>query len=305
MIDKLLLATGVAITPGISNIQPNNATQPIQITESANGYISTNINFYQNESYDQDNKLIGNYYYIKYLNNNPLNINGNTFNLIGYQYTHIDVGSETAYQIIDYYIETSFNNFTFNEIELIFNGLYNNYGPYQPYYEEYSFSYLNEDNASIEYLFNNDTYTIQALDNARNVNTFIEFDGSDQDVLQATADLKGNEQAKHYRWRTRWNIDFDYENEEFNPYSFITATSDIYTSIKVNYTYTRIVDMNYSVIDIPGLMFTILGMPFAWLSTAFDLTIFPGTPYAINLSHIFFAVIGALILIVILKKVLK
>lgn len=58
------------------------------------------------------------------------------------------------------------------------------------------------------------------------------------------------------------------------------------------------------IVDIPGLMFTILGMPFAWLSQAFNLTIFPGTPYALNLSHIFIVIVASLILIVIIKKLL-
>lgn len=59
------------------------------------------------------------------------------------------------------------------------------------------------------------------------------------------------------------------------------------------------------VIDIPGLIFTILGMPFAWMSTAFNFTLFPGTPYAINISHIVLAIVTAGILLFIIKKVLK
>lgn len=59
------------------------------------------------------------------------------------------------------------------------------------------------------------------------------------------------------------------------------------------------------IVDIPGLMFTILGMPFAWFSQAFNLTIFPGTVYEINLSHIFIVIIASLLLIVLLKKILK
>lgn len=65
-------------------------------------------------------------------------------------------------------------------------------------------------------------------------------------------------------------------------------------------------DIHYTeIVDIPGLLLTILGMPFAFVSQAFDLTVFPGTPYAVNLSHIFLAIIAAGILIFIIKKVLK
>lgn len=62
---------------------------------------------------------------------------------------------------------------------------------------------------------------------------------------------------------------------------------------------------NIEVIDIPGLLFTILGMPFAFISQAFNLTIFPGTAYELNLTHIFLALIVSGIIIFIIKKVLK
>lgn len=62
---------------------------------------------------------------------------------------------------------------------------------------------------------------------------------------------------------------------------------------------------NVEVIDLPGLMFEVLGMPFAWISTAFNFTIFPGTQYAVNISHILMAVVIGLIGIYIVKKFIK
>lgn len=59
------------------------------------------------------------------------------------------------------------------------------------------------------------------------------------------------------------------------------------------------------IVDIPGLMFTILGMPFAWLSQAFNLTIFPGTPYAINIARLMIVIISSLMLLIIIKKLIK
>lgn len=59
------------------------------------------------------------------------------------------------------------------------------------------------------------------------------------------------------------------------------------------------------VVDIPGLMFTILGMPFTWLSTAFNLTIFSGTPYAVNISNLLLAILGVLIFIFLLKLFIR
>lgn len=62
------------------------------------------------------------------------------------------------------------------------------------------------------------------------------------------------------------------------------------------------------VVDIPQLMFTILTLPFAFISQAFNLTLFPGTPYAINISNLIVCLIAVFLLIFVLniiKKVLK
>lgn len=59
------------------------------------------------------------------------------------------------------------------------------------------------------------------------------------------------------------------------------------------------------VIDIPDIMFTLLGMPFAFYSTAFNLTLFPGTAYAINIADVVWAIIGSLIIIIIIKVLFK
>ena len=58
---------------------------------------------------------------------------------------------------------------------------------------------------------------------------------------------------------------------------------------------------NYEVIDIPSLLFTILTMPFAFISQAFNLTLFPGTPYQINISNLFLTILAILIFVFIVK----
>lgn len=60
-----------------------------------------------------------------------------------------------------------------------------------------------------------------------------------------------------------------------------------------------------SVIDIPGLMFTILTLPFTFFTQAFDLTLFSGTPYAINISDVLVAIICILLLIYIIKLIMS
>ena len=59
------------------------------------------------------------------------------------------------------------------------------------------------------------------------------------------------------------------------------------------------------VVDIPGTMIYVLGMPFTFISTAFNLTIFPGTPYQINLSMLFLSIIAILVFVFLLKVILN
>ena len=63
--------------------------------------------------------------------------------------------------------------------------------------------------------------------------------------------------------------------------------------------------LDYEVIDLPGLMFDILGMPFAWLSIAFNFTLFEGTPYAINISTLLLGLLVSLIALIIFRIIMK
>lgn len=61
----------------------------------------------------------------------------------------------------------------------------------------------------------------------------------------------------------------------------------------------------YEVVDIPGVMFYILTMPFTFVSQAFNLTLFVGTPYQINISNLFLAILAMLIFIWIIKLIVQ
>lgn len=78
---------------------------------------------------------------------------------------------------------------------------------------------------------------------------------------------------------------------------------------QLHYEINVIVDVPQSgtgeIIDIPGMMLMVLGMPFTFIAQAFDLTIFPGTYYQVNLAHIALAVLGAGLIIFVFKKFLK
>ena len=62
---------------------------------------------------------------------------------------------------------------------------------------------------------------------------------------------------------------------------------------------------NTEIVDIPGTMIYILGMPFTFISTAFNITIFPGTPYQVNLSTLFLSIIAVLVFVFLLKIILN
>ena len=52
-------------------------------------------------------------------------------------------------------------------------------------------------------------------------------------------------------------------------------------------------------------MFNILAMPFAFYSQAFNLTLFSGTPYAINIGDVIMFIISLVILITIIKIIIS
>ena len=63
--------------------------------------------------------------------------------------------------------------------------------------------------------------------------------------------------------------------------------------------------IHQEIIDIPGLMFTILTLPFSFISQGFNLTIFPNTPYQINFSNLFLTIISVFMILWIIKRILK
>lgn len=61
----------------------------------------------------------------------------------------------------------------------------------------------------------------------------------------------------------------------------------------------------YEYIDIPGLMYTVLTLPFTFISQAFNITIFVGTPYQVNIGALVISIVGALIMIFLIRMILK
>lgn len=102
---------------------------------------------------------------------------------------------------------------------------------------------------------------------------------------------------------------------EYDPFNNTTTTittelipiaSEYYTTDNPIISGTNVIpDGSYEVIDIPDLMWEILTMPFAFVSQAFNLTLFPGTPYQINISNLFLSIIAIIVFIWLITFFLK
>ena len=76
------------------------------------------------------------------------------------------------------------------------------------------------------------------------------------------------------------------------------------SSFTVNGTYV-IPTGTTEVVDIPSIMFDVLTMPFTFISIAFNLTLFPGTPYQINISNLFLILIAVAVFAFLMSILLK
>ena len=287
----------------------NNTWVPQTHRDTSN--IQTYGNIISSETFDANNNLtLGKYYAIKEFTN-TMEVGEATITGKGYQYTYYTTADEGyANQKIEYYFKVDYSQDTdlrYEDINLYLKGNINPNG-YDMYWEEYNLYAQTGTITAIDTFLATTTYTFSNLEALRTT-PITQITSSSQTI--DTVDTYCNITIpKNILSKPKYiKISYIYEvGEEFTnitPMNMIATTKNIWTTCSGGYTYSYDVQYNYEVVDIPGLLFTILGMPFAWLSTAFNLTIFPGTPYAINISHLMFAVIGALILIVILKKIIK
>lgn len=76
-------------------------------------------------------------------------------------------------------------------------------------------------------------------------------------------------------------------------------------SFKVNIYNASPIGNPSEVIDLPTLLFTILTLPFTFITQAFNLTLFSGTIYEINFGDIILFILIGLILVFLVKMILK
>lgn len=94
----------------------------------------------------------------------------------------------------------------------------------------------------------------------------------------------------------KWNMTFSE--------STISLYALDYTMQTTNVTLTSNLIANtisYEVIDIPGLMLYILSMPWTFISQAFNVTLFPNTPYQVNIANLFKGVLAIMSVLFIIK----
>lgn len=89
-------------------------------------------------------------------------------------------------------------------------------------------------------------------------------------------------------WSVEANQTLDALNFNFDNFAIIMKTTDAV--------------IEQEVIDVPGLMFDVLTMPFTFWSGAFNLTLFPGTPYQLNISSLLLALLAVAIFVFLIKK---
>lgn len=106
-----------------------------------------------------------------------------------------------------------------------------------------------------------------------------------------------------FTWRdvsNNFNGDHGSINYCFNQsISFISTIENGHTSFNGDHGATLkykyyINNPTYEVIDLPNVMLSILTMPFTFFSQAFNLTLFPNTPYALNVGHTILIIVGVI-----------
>lgn len=216
-----------------------------------------------------------------------------------YAYIYTKITPKISINYVDYYNNgTDYSNY-FNSLTEI-NAI------------EYDF-YRSMPNASLNSVMELTTLTAsnyQYLEDSWNTENFDSRINYSNDVAdfgnEIVYDYNIMQQATYFLARIYIRNSYD-TNEEYTDIP-LDASLFIYDPKSTSGNYRWSVDTssaNYEVIDVGGLLLTILAMPFAWISTAFNYTFWAGTPYALNVGHLLAGLIIAGLIIIIIKKVFK
>ncbi len=120
-----------------------------------------------------------------------------------------------------------------------------------------------------------------------------------------------------YGGETRdYTLTYPYTNTNYNFFSFGVNLSygdpmqpsgvPYFWEIKsISVSNTTPIHREYEAIDLPSVIFTIFTLPFTFMSKAFDVTIFPGTPFQVNFSNLVMLILGGITFIYIIHFLFK
>lgn len=322
LITTILLALGVATGNVSSNVYKGgnafnneielNNTKPIQnaintdVTLRFESVQSYNIN-------NNPNKFSRKYYMYEegQTTTSPV-YNNEYFNIYNSTYMYpTDQSNQTHYKLITIFKLTPYVNYTQETITIKQNIVITNTNGGSTYWIIYTDNFISNTDISDKIDMNLTIGTLQDLDtnivNNNSIKTYRETNTNNLDTNSPDLNLLNNEND--------YIINNIIDTETYY-IVLITTVVQGYPITTANLGYIepnsinikgqgRITEINYEVVDIPNLMFTILTMPFSWYSTAFNLTVFPGTPYALNFGNLILTMVAALTLLYIIKKILK
>lgn len=300
----LLLATAT-----LSNTLVQNQTR-------ASADIRNNINLVQEVIYEPNNITIeyATYYQVKEFTNH-FNLEYAQVDAKGYTYQYINYAIDSFTLITDYYFYITYQdgtqyNFSFDDIAINLRGYLNPTSTADLYYEDYYLYGSNTSMQGVQSFILGNNYTYNQLNNLYTLNGWTTLSNINYvETVEENTTLTLDTKYTYLKWQIIWESDSAWdENGKLLPttsQNTLNALSTVYTSSTIVYSWNIDINYNYEVIDIPGLLLEIIGMPFAWIGTAFNVTLFSGTPYAINVSRLFFEIICTLIIIVVLRKVIK
>lgn len=246
-----------------------------------------------------------------------------------YTYCYL-VGSDNIYFLdLDFNCQVFDNNSLVRIVNYSYNGQFNN--------KVVNLNYTtNKYIGDFKYTLS-DSFNLLSVNNVNtyNNNNIYYFKNVDENYvinsLIFTSNTTLNTDNKYYLTCKAWydndfsyslrNVELNISNSNLYYYSFFapmvdgigiggTETIDyleftIDTYSKGSYVPSMPGTPTTEVLDLNSLIFTILTMPFSFLSTCFNFTFFEGTPYAFNVSTIILSIISIVILLFIIKLIMS
>lgn len=172
-------------------------------------------------------------------------------------------------------------------------------------YQSDSIGYILNQIRPVSQLYNNDTFNYNDAEEDYIGNDHVDF-SYNYDAIEQT-----NYLITYARWGSSYIawIPND-QRPDIDIQTVLTRYSNI---IDITYTQLVVIDsqgnttpvITQEIIDIPSIMYTVLTMPFSFISQAFNLTLFPNTPYQVNFSNIFLVILALLVILFVAKIIIR